>query len=73
MSYYTLRLDLATQELCTIMSPWGKYSYLHLSMGASNAPDIFQAKMGSVFQDLEYIRAYIDDLLITLCNTHDDT
>ena len=29
MGYYTLRLDLATQELCTIISPWGKYSYLH--------------------------------------------
>ena len=22
MGYYTLRLDLATQELCTIISPW---------------------------------------------------
>ena len=28
--------------------------------------------MGSLFQDLEYIQAYIDDLLITSCNTYED-
>ena len=26
MGYYTLRLDLSTQRLCTIIFPWGKYS-----------------------------------------------
>jgi hypothetical protein len=72
MGYYTLRLDLATQEICTIIFPWGKYSYLRLPMGASNAPDIFQAKMGSLFQDLEHVRAYLDDLLIISCNTYED-
>ena len=45
---------------------------MRLPMGASNAPDIFQAKMGSLFQDLEYVRAYIDDLLIISCNTYED-
>ena len=41
-------------------------------MGASNAQDIFQAKMGPLFKNLEFIRAYLDDLLIILCNTHED-
>ena len=41
-------------------------------MGASNAPDIFQAKMGTLFQDLEYVRAYLDDLLIISCSTFED-
>ena len=41
-------------------------------MGCCNAPDIFQAKMGSLFQDLEYVRAYIDDLLILSCSTFED-
>ena len=45
---------------------------MRLPMGASNAPDIFQAKMGSLFQDLEHVRAYIDDLLIISCNTYED-
>ena len=72
IGYYTLRLDLVTQELFTITPPLGKYSYLRLPMGASNAPDIFQAKMGSIFQDLKYVRTYIDDLLIISWNTYED-
>ena len=33
-------------------------------MGLCNSPDIFQEKMGTLMHDLEYVRAYIDDLLI---------
>ena len=33
-------------------------------MGLSNGPDIFQDKMNELFNSLEYISAYIDDLLI---------
>ena len=72
MGYYTLRLDPATSEICTIIFPWGKYSYQRLPMGACNAPDVFQAKMGTLFQDLEYVRAYIDDLLILSNSTFED-
>ena len=58
--------------MCTIIFPWGKYSYQRLPMGAYNAPDVFQAKMGSLFHDLEYVRAYIDDLLILSSSTFKD-
>ena len=30
-----------------------------------NSPDIFQEVMSNIFRDLDYIREYIDDLLIT--------
>jgi hypothetical protein len=33
-------------------------------MGLCNSPDIFQEKMSDLMQDLEFARAYIDDLLI---------
>ena len=33
-------------------------------MGLCNSPDIFQEKMGTLMHDLEYVRAYIDDLLV---------
>ncbi len=29
MGYYTIRLDPMAGEMCTIMFPWGKYSYLN--------------------------------------------
>ena len=33
-------------------------------MGLCNSPDIFQEKMNEIFVGFEYVRAYIDDLLI---------
>ena len=45
MGYYTLRLELSTSSMCTIF-PWNMYSYQNLSMGAPNAPGVFQAKLG---------------------------
>ena len=33
-------------------------------MGLCNAPDIFQEKMSELMEDLEFTRAYIDDLLV---------
>ena len=47
-----------------IILPWGKYRYNHLPMGVSNSQDIFQQKMNDFFQGVEFIRAYIDNLLI---------
>ena len=35
-------------------------------MGVAGSPDIFQEKMTGLMSDLEYVRAYIDDLLIIL-------
>ena len=45
MGYYTIRLDPDAQKICTIILPWGKYSYLRLPMGISGSPDYFQEKM----------------------------
>ena len=46
------------------MFAFGKYEYLRLPMGLCNSPDIFQEHMSGLMQDLEYVRAYIDDLAI---------
>ena len=45
MGYYTIRLDLEACRICTIILPWGKYSYERLPMGIAGSPDIFQEKM----------------------------
>jgi hypothetical protein len=64
MGYYHIELSPHSKQLCTIVLPWGKYEYQRLPMGLCNSPDIFQEKMSTLMQDLEYVRAYIDDLLI---------
>ena len=39
-------------------------------MGLSNAPDIFQHAMNVVFNDLDFVMVYLDDVLI-LSNEQD--
>jgi hypothetical protein len=63
MGYYTIRLDPDASKICTIIFPWGKYSYKRLPMGIAGSPDIFQGKMSELMESLEYVRACLDDLL----------
>jgi hypothetical protein len=65
MGYYTIRLDPAASEMCTIIFSWGKYSYKRLPMGFGGSANIFQAQMMDLMASLEFVRTYIDDLLIT--------
>ena len=72
MGYYTIRLDPDASKLCTIILPWGKYSYARLPMGVAGSPDLFQSKMSALMANLEYVRTYLDDLLILSKGTFDD-
>jgi hypothetical protein len=64
MGYYTIRLDAAASEMCTIIFHWGIYSYNRLPIGFGGSADIFQAQMMDLMASLDYVQAYIDDLLI---------
>ncbi len=63
MGYYTIRLDPDASRICTIIFPWGKYSYKRLPMGVAGSPDNFQSKMSELMATLEFVRTYLDDLL----------
>ena len=60
MGYYHIELSPFSRELCTIVLPWGKYEYLRLPMGLVNSPDIFQEKMSTLMDGLEFVRKYLD-------------
>ncbi len=64
MSYYTIRLDPTASEMCTIIFPWGKYSYKRLPMGFGGSANIFQAQIMDLMASLKFVQAYMDDLLI---------
>ena len=72
MGYYHIELSPKSKELCTIVLPFGKYEYQKLPMGLCNSPDVFQEKMSELFLGWEFVRAYIDDILITSSSDLDD-
>ena len=66
MGYYTIRLDADSSKICTIILPWGKYSYQRLPMGVAGSPDIFQEKMSGLISTLQYVGMYMDEIFIIL-------
>ncbi len=64
MGYYTIRLDPMASKMCTIIFPWGKYSYKRIPMGFGGSANIFQAHIMDLMASLEFVQACMDDLLI---------
>ena len=56
MEYWTNWLSPDAQKICTVILPWGKYSYMRLPMGIAGSPDIFQEKMLDLMRALIYVR-----------------
>ena len=72
MGYYHIKLSPRSRRLCTLVFPFGKYEMQRLPMGLCNSPDIFQEKMSELFDGLEFVRTYIDDLLILTKGTFEE-
>ena len=61
MFYYLLELDEESRQLCTIITPFGKYQYNRMAMGLKPAPDVAQSIIENILQDLD-VDVYIDDI-----------
>ena len=72
MGYYHIKLENFSKSLFTLTFSCGKHEMQVLPMGLSNSPDNFQEKKNELLHDLEFVRAYIDDLLIVTNGTFQD-
>ena len=64
MMYYSFELDDESKDLCTIVTPYGKFRYRRMAMGLKPAPDFCQYYIEKTLQDLkqEGVEVYIDDV-----------
>jgi hypothetical protein len=72
LGYYDIRLTPNAQKQFKIVFPWGKYSYLRLPMGIANSPDRFQSIIDQLIDGLNYLRAYLHDILIVAKIIYED-
>ncbi len=66
MGYCTIRLDPTASKICTIIFPWGKYSYKRLPLGFAGSVNIFQAQIMDLMASLKFLQAYMENLLIIM-------
>ena len=57
-------INKESSQICTIILPWGNYSFKRLPMGLCSAPDIFQNLMMQYLRHLDYVLVYIDDVIV---------
>ena len=69
MGYYHIKLNPDAQKYCTIITQWGCLSYLRMPMGVSSSADIFQERMSELMRGLDFVRVYIDDVLMVSKNS----
>ena len=62
--FYQLELDEESTKLCTMATPFGRYSFRRLPFGISSAPELFHRTMSQMMEGLDGVHVYIDDLLI---------
>ena len=64
MGYFQIKLTDKSSYLTTFNTPFGRFRYLRMPMGASCSADRFQSAMVTAFEGIEGVEVVVDDILI---------
>ena len=62
--YYHIALGKDSRAKTAFVMPFGKYKFLMVPFGLAQAPAYFQFLMNQVLEGLNFIMAYLDDIII---------
>lgn len=63
-AFYQIELDDESANLCTFITPFGRYRFLRLPFGIITAPEVFQKMAMVAFEGIDEVTVYFDDLII---------
>ena len=64
IGYYTIRISLASPDMKTIVTEFGKFRYNRLPMGMCASGDIFQANVDKLLGDTKGVKTYINGIYV---------
>ena len=62
--FYQIQLDEESTQLCTVATPFGRYSFKRLPYEINCAPEIFHAKIQQLFERETGVKVFMDDIVV---------
>ena len=62
--YYHIALGKDSRAKTAFVTPFGKYEFLMVPFGLAQAPAYFQLLMNQVLEGLNFMKTYLDDIII---------
>ncbi|XP_069095359.1 gypsy retrotransposon integrase-like protein 1 [Pleurodeles waltl] len=63
-AYHQVKLCESSKDYTTFVTPFGAYRYVRLPFGLASAASVFQKLMDFLFQDMDGIEKFQDDILV---------
>ena len=62
--FYQIQLDEESTQLCTVATPFSRYSFKRLPYGINCAPEISHAKIQQLFESATGVKVFMDDIVV---------
>ena len=62
--FWQIKLDDASSELCTFITPFGRYRFLRLPFGISSAPEVYHKIIHDLFSEVPGVNTMMDDIIV---------